>query len=55
MSNQKGIKCEECKEIFYYNDEITFLLGDTVVFVDEQYPDWDKSLCNECAEKKNLI
>jgi hypothetical protein len=51
----KGVTCECCEEISYYVDEIVFLLGNEVVSVSEQHPDWDRSICTVCAEEKNII
>ena len=50
-----GIKCAECKEEFHHTEELVFLKGDEITYVDEQNPDWDKALCGECAEEKGFI
>ena len=50
-----GIKCESCKEVHYYADELVFFLGDEIVTVTEREPDWDRAICTACAEEKGLI
>ena len=57
MSNKStdGIICKCCEETYYYYDELVFLLGEDIVFVDEQYPDWTEACCLTCAEEMGLI
>lgn len=48
-----SFKCEECNEVLYYEDEVVFYLGETEVFVTEQYPDWTHCICTTCHEEVN--
>jgi hypothetical protein len=51
----EGIPCKCCKEIMFFVDDLVFLLGNEVVSVSEQHPDWDTAICTTCAEDNNLI
>lgn len=51
----QGHECKICKEPFFYDDELVYFLGDEIVTVTEQYPDWDSCMCTTCAEERNLI
>lgn len=45
---EKGLVCEVCKEVHHFKDELVFYLGDTEVYVTEQYPDWNRCVCISC-------
>lgn len=57
MNNEStdGIICKCCEETYHYYDELVFLLGEDIVFVDEQCPDWTEACCLTCAEEIGLI
>jgi hypothetical protein len=45
----RGWICSECKEEFYYIEEMVFD-GDESKEVSEKYPDWDSCMCVGCFE-----
>jgi hypothetical protein len=55
IKEASGIRCERCTDFFNTHDELVFMAGDIIVPGTEQYPDWDKALCTECASKEGLI
>lgn len=47
FSEKMGYKCDTCKEVFHYADEVVFD-KDELKTVDEANPDWDSCTCTTC-------